>query len=48
MTTQDLNKDLATVLDNVSQNMDLTQVPVISNEGLYCQRILQAEKDAAY
>ncbi|GIY65897.1 hypothetical protein CDAR_435601, partial [Caerostris darwini] len=39
---------MTNVLTNMAQNMDLTQVPVINNEGLYCQQILQAEKDAAY
>ncbi|GIY61471.1 hypothetical protein CDAR_83171 [Caerostris darwini] len=39
---------MANVFTNVAANMDLTQVPLINNEALYCQQIIQAEKDAAH
>ncbi|GIX94351.1 hypothetical protein CDAR_561831 [Caerostris darwini] len=48
MTNTVSNLNMANVLTNMAATMDLTQAPVINNEALYCQQIIQAEKDAAH
>ncbi|GIY81294.1 hypothetical protein CDAR_483441, partial [Caerostris darwini] len=48
MTTTATNTNMATVLNTMAANLNSTQAPLIDNEALYCQQIIQAEKEAAH
>ncbi|GIY49500.1 hypothetical protein CDAR_110731, partial [Caerostris darwini] len=39
---------MATALNTMAANLNSTQAPLIDNEALYCQQIIQAEKEAAH